>query len=242
MAKAVADFWPRVSYGLLGYDMSRTHSIMRIATTASPVSGMEVREKTLELGEKSARGWAEHIMQLFTAKWFVQHAAGSAEARLSAFMNILYTQGGADYKVDMSAISRRAAEGAAFKPERRQARGKKVVRARNKTAPVSWEEAAASAETDVLDFTKDGRHWLQQPLAGKTARERKKSDDEDVDELLKQVPTSEELARVQDLNTSSETATTAVTAKSTPAVSFKRQSITAPTASSKASANVAKAV
>ena len=25
------------------YDMSRTHSIMRIATTASPVSGMEVR-------------------------------------------------------------------------------------------------------------------------------------------------------------------------------------------------------
>ena len=42
MGKAVQDFWPRVSCGLLRYDMSRTHSIMRIATTASPVSGMEV--------------------------------------------------------------------------------------------------------------------------------------------------------------------------------------------------------
>ena len=37
MGKAVQDFWPRVSFGLLGYDMSRTQSIMRIATTASPV-------------------------------------------------------------------------------------------------------------------------------------------------------------------------------------------------------------
>jgi hypothetical protein len=31
-----------VSLGFLNYDMSRTHSIMRIATTASPVSGAEV--------------------------------------------------------------------------------------------------------------------------------------------------------------------------------------------------------
>eukprot|EP00966_Prymnesium_polylepis_P157292 3635277-Prymnesium_polylepis.1 len=49
MGKRVRDFWPNVSCGLLGYDMSRSHSIMRIATTASPVSGMEVREKTIEL-------------------------------------------------------------------------------------------------------------------------------------------------------------------------------------------------
>merc|ERR1711965_1199701 len=49
MAKSVQDFWPRVSFGLLGYDMSRSQSIMRIATTASPVSGSDVRHKMLEL-------------------------------------------------------------------------------------------------------------------------------------------------------------------------------------------------
>jgi len=38
MGKHVADFWPAVSFGYLGYETSRTHSIMRIATMASPVS------------------------------------------------------------------------------------------------------------------------------------------------------------------------------------------------------------
>ena len=38
MGKDVADFWPAVSCGLLGYDISRSQSIMRVATTASPVS------------------------------------------------------------------------------------------------------------------------------------------------------------------------------------------------------------
>ena len=51
MAKRVADFWPTVSCGYLGYDTSRTHSIMRIATTASPVSGAEVRDRTMELAK-----------------------------------------------------------------------------------------------------------------------------------------------------------------------------------------------
>jgi hypothetical protein len=41
----VAKFWPAVSFGYLGYRMDRTHSIMRIATTASPVSGAEVRDR-----------------------------------------------------------------------------------------------------------------------------------------------------------------------------------------------------
>jgi hypothetical protein len=36
------DWWPMVSLGFLNYDMSRTHSIMRVATTASPISGSEV--------------------------------------------------------------------------------------------------------------------------------------------------------------------------------------------------------
>ena len=38
-------FWRLVSFGYLGYRMDRTHSIMRIATTASPVSGAEVRDR-----------------------------------------------------------------------------------------------------------------------------------------------------------------------------------------------------
>ena len=42
MVLSPQDWWPMVSFGYLKYDMSRTHSIMRIATTASPVSGAEV--------------------------------------------------------------------------------------------------------------------------------------------------------------------------------------------------------
>lgn len=45
MGDRVQKFWPRVSFGYFGYRMDRTHSIMRIATTASPVSGAEVRAR-----------------------------------------------------------------------------------------------------------------------------------------------------------------------------------------------------
>ena len=45
MGKRVQDFFPKYSFGLLGYNMERTHSIMRIATTASPVSGDAVRDQ-----------------------------------------------------------------------------------------------------------------------------------------------------------------------------------------------------
>ena len=42
LGSAVQDFWRLPLWlGQLSYDMSRTHSIMRVATTASPVSGME---------------------------------------------------------------------------------------------------------------------------------------------------------------------------------------------------------
>lgn len=52
LGKNVQDFWPRWSLGYLGYDMSRTHSIMRIATTASPVNGAEVRSRSMELEKR----------------------------------------------------------------------------------------------------------------------------------------------------------------------------------------------
>jgi len=45
----VQSFFPKVSFGIFGYRMDRTHSIMRIATTASPVSGADVRERMEEL-------------------------------------------------------------------------------------------------------------------------------------------------------------------------------------------------
>lgn len=45
----VQNFFPKISFGLFGYRMDRTHSIMRIATTASPVSGADVRERMEEL-------------------------------------------------------------------------------------------------------------------------------------------------------------------------------------------------
>ncbi|KAL7540954.1 hypothetical protein ACHAXR_010517, partial [Thalassiosira sp. AJA248-18] len=49
MGMRVQSFFPKISFGLLGYRMDRTHSIMRIATTASPVSGADVRDKMEEL-------------------------------------------------------------------------------------------------------------------------------------------------------------------------------------------------
>jgi hypothetical protein len=45
MGDRAQKFWRNVSFGYLGYRMDRTHSIMRIATTASPVSGAEVRDR-----------------------------------------------------------------------------------------------------------------------------------------------------------------------------------------------------
>lgn len=49
MGYRVQNFFPKMTFGLLGYRMDRTHSIMRIATTASPVSGADVRERMEEL-------------------------------------------------------------------------------------------------------------------------------------------------------------------------------------------------
>jgi len=49
MGSRVQSFFPKISFGILGYRMDRTHSIMRIATTASPVSGADVRERMVDL-------------------------------------------------------------------------------------------------------------------------------------------------------------------------------------------------
>jgi hypothetical protein len=49
MGKRVQTFFQRYSFGMLGYRMDRTHSIMRIATTASPVSGADVKHQMRQL-------------------------------------------------------------------------------------------------------------------------------------------------------------------------------------------------
>jgi EF-hand domain pair len=49
MGKRVQGFFETISFGVLGYRMDRTHSIMRIATTASPISGADVRQRMLYL-------------------------------------------------------------------------------------------------------------------------------------------------------------------------------------------------
>mmetsp|Transcript_28261 Transcript_28261/g.41629 ORF Transcript_28261/g.41629 Transcript_28261/m.41629 type:complete len:893 (-) Transcript_28261:105-2783(-) len=49
MGKRVQQFFVNISFGLLGYRMDRTHSIMRIATTASPISGADVRQRMRQL-------------------------------------------------------------------------------------------------------------------------------------------------------------------------------------------------
>jgi len=45
MGSKVERFFRLISFGLLSYRIDRTHSIMRIATTASPVSGADVRDR-----------------------------------------------------------------------------------------------------------------------------------------------------------------------------------------------------
>ena len=49
MGRRVETFFERISFGLLRYRMDRTHSIMRVATTASPVSGANIRDQMWQL-------------------------------------------------------------------------------------------------------------------------------------------------------------------------------------------------
>jgi hypothetical protein len=45
MAKKVERFFATISFGKWSYRIDRTHSIVRIATTASPISGSDVRQQ-----------------------------------------------------------------------------------------------------------------------------------------------------------------------------------------------------
>ncbi len=66
MGSRVQNFFPNISFGYLGYRMDRTHSIMRIATTASPVSGADVRDRMVEL---LLRNKIQKAVTLFSRKY-----------------------------------------------------------------------------------------------------------------------------------------------------------------------------
>jgi len=57
MGRSVENFFSRLTFGLLGYRYDRTHSILRVASTASPISGADVRERVhlLRLSTKVKR-------------------------------------------------------------------------------------------------------------------------------------------------------------------------------------------
>ncbi|KAL7533724.1 hypothetical protein ACHAXR_005402 [Thalassiosira sp. AJA248-18] len=74
MGMRVESFFPRISFGWLGYRMDRTHSIMRIATTASPVSGADVRDRMVEL---HLRFKIEKAVNLLGRKWKQSKRSGS---------------------------------------------------------------------------------------------------------------------------------------------------------------------
>jgi hypothetical protein len=72
----VQKFWPSWTFGYLGYRIDRTHSIMRIATTASPVSGAEVRDRINYLSMRTelmkAMGFIRRLAQNFTQSKLMQ--------------------------------------------------------------------------------------------------------------------------------------------------------------------------
>ena len=76
MGSRVQTFFPKISFGLLGFRMDRTHSIMRIATTASPVSGADVRERMEELRLMLQVERSVHLITRTWRKWKLEKNGG----------------------------------------------------------------------------------------------------------------------------------------------------------------------
>lgn len=81
MGYRVSNFFDKVSFGLLGYRMDRSHSIMRIATTASPISGAEIRERAEEL---HYRRKVNDALDVISSAWL----AHASKKKKSTFFNI----------------------------------------------------------------------------------------------------------------------------------------------------------
>ena len=69
MGRSISRFWPWVSFGILRYRMDRTQSIMRIATTASPVSGADVRHKMNEIKSEKDLALIKGLVDNMVRRW-----------------------------------------------------------------------------------------------------------------------------------------------------------------------------
>ena len=77
IGKKVQDFFPAISFGLLGYRIDRTQSNLRIATTASPVGGADVRNRMLTM---KMRYNIERSVRALSRSWPIYQQAKIAQA------------------------------------------------------------------------------------------------------------------------------------------------------------------
>ena len=71
MGWRVSNFFCKWSFGLLGYRMDRTHSVMRIATTASPISGADIRDRKRAIFYMRK---IRHSVQIISSAWLTYKA------------------------------------------------------------------------------------------------------------------------------------------------------------------------
>jgi hypothetical protein len=76
----VEGFFRSLSFGVLGYQMDQTHSILRVTTTASPVSGADVRER-MEMLRLTSK--VKNAIRTITTAWLRYDEKRISELRSS---------------------------------------------------------------------------------------------------------------------------------------------------------------
>ena len=97
MGRRVEAFFRKMSFGLLGYRYDRTHSIMRIATTASPVSGADVRERMRVLQMLKKIHHSVHVISIA----YIQYRQNKEKRRLSELEQIALRRSNTDDTIDI---------------------------------------------------------------------------------------------------------------------------------------------
>ena len=97
MGRRVEAFFRKMSFGLLGYRYDRTHSIMRIATTASPVSGADVRERMRVLQMLKKIHHSVHVISIA----YIRYRQNKEKRRLSELEQIALRRSNTDDTIDI---------------------------------------------------------------------------------------------------------------------------------------------
>ena len=97
MGRRVEAFFRKMSFGLLGYRCDRTHSIMRIATTASPVSGADVRERMRVLQMLKKIHHSVHVISIA----YIRYRQNKEKRRLSELEQIALRRSNTDDTIDI---------------------------------------------------------------------------------------------------------------------------------------------